>query len=834
MRDGESYKQLERVRLQKKLAEMQSVPLTLVMAPMGFGKSSAVREYMQNNVKNYIWISLGQEPVQEEWLWNRINQEMEAVNASLAGQLQQLGLPTGENYRVSVDSFLMLIKRELQDADFYLVLDDYQACNGPAFNRIMLRLAYEDIPGVHVVLISRGHIRISYEELLLKGYCTVINQMDFTLSLEETEELFSANGIMLDEEELNRAYQYTDGWIAAVGLIHHNYRENGVVQYTGTVSRLVRESIFQKLPQADQELLYQMSLFPELSVKELQEVSRQPICARKMHALMEQTGLIHFSQKNQKYAMHSLLRTVALDEYSMDTGEIYRRYAKYMENQGDIISALNFYEKSGDVEAILQILDVGDKFDIIDRMLDFMVRMLEREKDGSLIYKHPTALISLTYALIISSDRFTSYKGRQFYEHMRQYYSNDSVDRDMSYELMGELKVIESILKFNDMKAMNLSLCQAIELRRNKPSVVFAREIYSYGAPETLFLYHKQPGTLRESMENEKEYSRNYMRLIHNVNGSLEDLVEAEYYLETGQMELALQKAGIALQKAEYRNQACVIISSYMVLQRCHIFYGNKSAFEDTMQRCRQYMENISRSMIVMDYDQMAGYVYALTVQLEKIPIWLREREFEGCNLMIRDSRCGCIIYGIYLCYKKKWVQLSANSEEMSAPYDGTRHVFAEIYAGIFDSIAKWNLEDREAAGQRLAETVALAKPDGIKLPFAELSSALMPVLESIVKEDAYIGELLHLSRQWQKGGAAFREQTYTKAVFTPREQEIMELLSAGHRNSEIGNIMNVAQVTVEKNLTNIYRKIGAANRTSAIQWYNNVYKTLDGAGAFL
>lgn len=38
-----------------------------------------------------------------------------------------------------------------------------------------------------------------------------------------------------------------------------------------------------------------------------------------------------------------------------------------------------------------------------------------------------------------------------------------------------------------------------------------------------------------------------------------------------------------------------------------------------------------------------------------------------------------------------------------------------------------------------------------------------------------------------------------------------------GYKNSEISEQMHIALVTVEKNLTSVYRKLGVNNRTSAI-----------------
>ena len=48
----------------------------------------------------------------------------------------------------------------------------------------------------------------------------------------------------------------------------------------------------------------------------------------------------------------------------------------------------------------------------------------------------------------------------------------------------------------------------------------------------------------------------------------------------------------------------------------------------------------------------------------------------------------------------------------------------------------------------------------------------------------------------------------------TPREREVLTLVSAGHANKEIARQCNVSEETVKHHLTRIFDKVGASNRT--------------------
>lgn len=825
-----NFKRLERERLQKKIEEATEAPMTYVTAPLGYGKTTAVRFFLTKNSKRYLWISIGQQPVSDEWVWNKIMREVAKHHQDLYQQLMGLGggLFT-EEWQENEEMLLTILQRELSEKEIYFVLDDYHCCNGPAFNRLLTRLVYEDIVGFHMILISRSYVDIPIEEMELKGYCVMIEPEDFLLTQDETLRLLKINGIETDGKEAEKIYDYTDGWIAAVNLLWYDYQKSGTLQYSESVNRLLCKYIETEFSQEDRELFYILSLFAELNLEELEWLSGQTVRKSRMNPLMEKTGLIHFNSQNFKYSMHTLLREAVQEDTTIliDMKEVYKSYAEYLEKERDRVAAIEYYDRAGDRASILRLLEQSDRYVIMEQIPRFVESFCEREEDWQEIIRNAKAGFTIIYFLVLSSDASVSDRGKRMFRYAWAYYEEKAEEIPEARKLLGELMVIDSLLQFNDIEASNQSLTKAWELLEHNSSRIFSRNIYSYGVPATIHMYHRRPGDLRWIVEEEKKYSRNCMRLFYNTQSSLEHLVNAEFYLETGEVRKALEEAGKELDRAKFRNQACMVISSYLVIGRCHIYLGNQAEFETAMNDCELYMKHIAGDMLAMDYDQTIGYVYALTGKLEKVPIWLRYRQLDKCNLIVRDSRNGCIIYGIYLCRRKKWEQLLANAEEMACPYADTRHVFAEIYAGIFRGIALWNGGNCEDAVKSVLGVIALAGPDEIRMPFMELSEELMPILLTLEQENPYAAGLIPCCRQWLAGAAAFWEGSSTEPHFTRREHEILGLLSEGFRNSEIGAKMNIAQVTVEKNLTSIYRKIGVSNRTSAARWYRDIFLTI-------
>jgi DNA-binding NarL/FixJ family response regulator len=63
---------------------------------------------------------------------------------------------------------------------------------------------------------------------------------------------------------------------------------------------------------------------------------------------------------------------------------------------------------------------------------------------------------------------------------------------------------------------------------------------------------------------------------------------------------------------------------------------------------------------------------------------------------------------------------------------------------------------------------------------------------------------------------AGMREVT---SLLTPRELEIVRLVSAGLRNAELGARLNITEGTVKKHLHNIYEKLGVETRVELVRW---------------
>lgn len=110
---------------------------------------------------------------------------------------------------------------------------------------------------------------------------------------------------------------------------------------------------------------------------------------------------------------------------------------------------------------------------------------------------------------------------------------------------------------------------------------------------------------------------------------------------------------------------------------------------------------------------------------------------------------------------------------------------------------------------------------DDPKMRFALEEGAAAAVLASAHPEDlaTVIRQVLHRSVFLAGDLAARADWTGAKDELTAREVEVLRLVADGLSSAEIGRRLWVTEQTVKFHLSNIYRKLGVANRTEAARW---------------
>jgi LuxR family maltose regulon positive regulatory protein len=149
--------------------------------------------------------------------------------------------------------------------------------------------------------------------------------------------------------------------------------------------------------------------------------------------------------------------------------------------------------------------------------------------------------------------------------------------------------------------------------------------------------------------------------------------------------------------------------------------------------------------------------------------------------------------------------------------------------ARIMLALALFGLHKVNQSRQVMADAVRFAAPERFIRPFLERGSACIPLLtlvhqtESLTAEaQVFIKELLGLlnpTHESSQISQAEIEALSTSASISPREQEVLRLISAGYSNGQLAQKLSISEATVKTHLSSIYRKLSVNSRVQAVTY---------------
>jgi DNA-binding NarL/FixJ family response regulator len=97
-----------------------------------------------------------------------------------------------------------------------------------------------------------------------------------------------------------------------------------------------------------------------------------------------------------------------------------------------------------------------------------------------------------------------------------------------------------------------------------------------------------------------------------------------------------------------------------------------------------------------------------------------------------------------------------------------------------------------------------------------EADHDLLDAIRAVHRGDAFLTNAVERSliREWMSDDSSGPEEP-----LSPREQEVLKLIAEAHTNREIGEILHLAEKTVESHRANLLRKLGMRDRVELVRY---------------
>lgn len=208
---------LHRARLLTLLEQSTHVPITVVVAPAGCGKTSLLVDWLAVASVPTAWLSVAESDRDGGQFWTAVAAALSELVPDLGGRAVPRRRP-GTLAESAVAIVGALQTCEHPDAAV-LVLDDLHLVDDDEALVDSLAQFLGGLPGwLHVVLLSRRTPRLPIDRLRARGQLAEVHFAELRFSPEEAEEMLSCLEASLDEDEVGVAVERAGGWAAGLRL----------------------------------------------------------------------------------------------------------------------------------------------------------------------------------------------------------------------------------------------------------------------------------------------------------------------------------------------------------------------------------------------------------------------------------------------------------------------------------------------------------------------------------------------------------------------------------------------------------------------------------------
>jgi LuxR family transcriptional regulator, maltose regulon positive regulatory protein len=346
---------LDRERLLSVLDEAVTKRVTVISAPAGSGKTSLLRTWIERARRTHrvVFVSArSEEDEQGFWL-------------ALISGLAEAPLPSPSFSRAAmVERVLAELAQRLEP--IVLIIDDAHNLTQDALAHVNKLLG--DLPAhAHAVVSTRHDLRLGTHRLRLAGELAEIRARNLEFTETETRELLINSGVALSDDAVQTLQLRTEGWaaglrLAVLSLAVDPDPEMFVAQFSGNnraVADYLMAEMLERQPADVQRLLLTTSILDRVN-GELADLLAQTAGSDRILLELEGANAFVVSLDGERtwFRYHNLFRELLKLElrHTMPAliPDLHRRAAKWFADHGKMVDAIRHLQAAGDWQRAAQ------------------------------------------------------------------------------------------------------------------------------------------------------------------------------------------------------------------------------------------------------------------------------------------------------------------------------------------------------------------------------------------------------------------------------------------------------------------------------------------------
>lgn len=514
-------------RLQQLLAQLPLAGTTLVVAPMGYGKTLAVNHFLQAQEQSgQVVIRQSIYGAGREAFWQGVQRawETEPLGAALAQQ----SMPVDTNSRALI---LELFAKLLPKQACYWFIDDLHLLEDKAASEFIYALSKADFKQLHLVLVSRGQIFSQAQLISLGQQVFTLDKQDLALRREELTEYSQRCGLAIAARLLDELHEACEGWVSIVYLNFLAYSKyQQLMLDSGSVYEMIASVLLKPLTRAQQKLLLLMGQPEEFTPQQIAFVYGGD-CEKDIKQLLEYNAFI-IPLANGNLRCHHMLKQATRHAFALlpetEQRQAFRQFGKWYVQQRDFEEALDWLYRGQDfaglLAAVQELCDWSMRAEHKAHLFDWL-----NDCPKEILWQYPQAVLILMRRMFSLNMLQEMLQVKEWYVTALERNTYLTIEERNNY--YGELEIILSFLAFNSITRMSEHHRKAYRLLSCAPQTLSKQGVWSFGAPSLLGLYLRDSGALQQTLEDMYACMPPYYLLSNWHGAGAAELTEAEALL---------------------------------------------------------------------------------------------------------------------------------------------------------------------------------------------------------------------------------------------------------------------------------------------------------------
>jgi LuxR family transcriptional regulator, maltose regulon positive regulatory protein len=339
-----------------------NVPVILVVAPPGFGKTVLLAQWETLDSRPFAWVSLDRRDNDPLVLWNYVVAAIRRIEPGFGSALDPaLGSAGG----MALDAIIPRILNELESTgrEIVLVLDDYHWVTSPACHESIAVLVERGPPNAQLVVSSRSDPPLPLARLRASGGLFELRAAELGFTEDETAELLAAFGLDLAPDSIATLHGRIEGWPAGLYLALLSVRgvsdpTAALLEFGGSSRHVVdylTEVVLQSETEEHRSFLLETSILERMCGSLCDSVTGREDSARIL-AEVERANLflVPLDQHREWFRYHHLFGELLRDELRRQESsfepELHRRAREWFASAGFLDEAIEHAIAGGDLE----------------------------------------------------------------------------------------------------------------------------------------------------------------------------------------------------------------------------------------------------------------------------------------------------------------------------------------------------------------------------------------------------------------------------------------------------------------------------------------------------